>query len=541
MTFFNAMAVCLIAVLVRRAGASHSGLDEVVATLLARAREHRDVAFTQYCGNNAYLQQVAVDTVLLPLARGQDEAPSAGIDLLVREFQRYRTPEGFFFDLPRQGTDQEPLCPPTYVLKMLFLAGMCDQLSPSPPLADLFHAGMASVLPLFTREGHFCYFGRTDNSPFAAGLTIFNLRKAARSAPGGGLDFDAACVDAERYFASFPRTPSGLLHSNRFRNAESLQERNWSRDVYSHDGCYSVAACAYALLGCYWFPASGAVRAPERPREPAIVVSRDLGVAKLTARSSEVVVRIGCEATGWDRRYLGPTILRYQVDGQLLVGAIPRTLSTDASIRPPKSPNQIRRVYELLRNTFTNGIEQLDGTAVGFLPVLKEGSSDYLPYTVVEIFPAPSSLLVRYRMLCLHARGWRPCLKEVLEVLHNKVRVLGQKHYTRPGMRLVDSIEFSRRIRLDGERCRIEDTLSGDIAGKTLSFSVRRFPGTSVSLLGLRKRESITTWGSDGRQALDIHEVVIDGSEITYQCDIAIADSGLPERERAAMMAAETH
>ena len=72
MTFFNAMAVCLTTIVFRRSGHRHPGLEAILAELLDRAHEHRHVAYDQWCGNNAYLQQVAVDMVLLPLARERE-------------------------------------------------------------------------------------------------------------------------------------------------------------------------------------------------------------------------------------------------------------------------------------------------------------------------------------------------------------------------------------------------------------------------------------------------------------------------------------
>jgi hypothetical protein len=193
------MAFCLAAIVLKRSGHRHRGLQSILEELVANTpSRHRDVAYTQYCGNNAYLQQVAVDTVLLPLARGED-VTQEGLDCLLAEFHRFRTAEGFFFDLPRHGTAQEPLHPPTYILKTLFLAGVCHELHPSEDLAQLFRDGMSSVLPLLTREGNFSYFGRTDNSPFATGLMIFDLRKATRLHAHRHREFDEACSSAERF------------------------------------------------------------------------------------------------------------------------------------------------------------------------------------------------------------------------------------------------------------------------------------------------------------------------------------------------------
>jgi hypothetical protein len=256
LTFFNSMALCLAAIVLGRSGHRHAGLESVLAELVSiTPRRHRDIAYRQYCGNNVYLQQVAVDTVMLPVARGE-AVDREDLSHLVAEFRRYRTPEGLFHDLPRDGTEQEPLHPPTYIMKMLFLAGVCHELHASEELAEIFSTGMATVLPLLTRHGNFSYFGRTDNSPFAAGLTIYDLRHAARLCADRSRAFDDACAHAERYYRSFPRTSEGLLCCNRYGDAKSPAEQAYSRDDYAYVGQYSLSSCAYALLAAYWFPAS---------------------------------------------------------------------------------------------------------------------------------------------------------------------------------------------------------------------------------------------------------------------------------------------
>ena len=137
---FNAMAVCLTTLVLRKSGERHTELEAVLNELVQRCPEYRDEVRAMQCGNNAYLQQVVVDMVLLPLARGQ-AVTDAGVRYVLGEFDQYRTPEGFFHDLPRSGTAQEPLFPPTYIMKMLFLAGVCHQLHPDPG----FEIGRAHV------------------------------------------------------------------------------------------------------------------------------------------------------------------------------------------------------------------------------------------------------------------------------------------------------------------------------------------------------------------------------------------------------------
>jgi hypothetical protein len=523
------MAFCLAAIAFKRSGEEHAGLRSVLEELLANTpRKHRHVAYDQYCGNNAYLQQVAVDTVLLPLACDRD-VTDEGLNCLTAEFRKFRTAEGFFYDLPRNGTKQEPLLPPTYIMKMLFLAGVCHELYPTEELEELFRSGIVSVLPLLTREGNFSYFGRTDNSPFAAGLTIFNLRKATQLCSDRRRDFQDACSDSERYYQTFPRTSGGMLQCNRFQDAVSSSELMYSKDDYAYVGQYSLASCAYSLLGCYWFPISAEpemVPSGDRIWPASVAESKDMGVVKLSGWNDELFLRTRSEITGWDRRYLGPSILRYQKDGHLLVGAISRTISTDEKATGrSRTKRRIRRATEWFRYRFLKGIDQLDGTSVGFLPVIRQGTVDYLPYKVVSMEVSPGRLKSRYQMLQLCTRGYQPCFIEFLEILHRNVAGLQPRHYSRPKMKLVDSLEFSRNIYLEREGCRIEDRISGDLKGKTILFSVRYFPCASVRLEGLTKLQSMTSWGSDGRQKLDLYHAQEVGSEIRYECRIELGSS----------------
>jgi hypothetical protein len=92
----------------------------------------------------------------------------------------------------------------------------------------------------------------------------------------------------------------------------------------------------------------------------------------------------------------------------------------------------------------------------------------------------------------------------------------------------VDSIEFSRDIHMEENRCSIEDRIWGDLKGKTLLFSCRGFSNALIEVRGLHKRQSVTGWGSDGRQELKLYEVKNLKSEFSYQFIVR----ALPEDSR---------
>lgn len=532
-TFFNAMAICLALLVFERASLRHSGLREILDSIVSRTREHRHVAYGQWAGNNCYLQQVAVDLVLLPLARG--ESPTReGVAAVATEFRRYRTEEGFFYDLPREGRRQERLCPPTYVMKMLFLLGICHEFHPTDEIAGLFSTGIEAVRPLLTRQGNFSYFGRTDNSPFSAGLTIYDLRMGERLHPELLAEYRLVVEQAEDYYRSFPRTAAGLLRCNRFRDPESDVESGYSRDSYAKVGEYSVASCAYTLLGCYCFPAPDG--STERPHAtaPAAARSDDLGVVKLSGPDHEVVLRTRSELTSWDRRYIGPTVLRCSLGDELLVGAISKTVSSDSGFREEPEASRIRSISRSLREWYVHGFDQLDAITVGFVPVVRHGGVDYLPYEAVAVEQGDSSLTIRYRMVKLRARGLGACAVELRERLRSRLPGFKAQEKNRPIMGPTSAIECVRRVRVDGAGCRIEDVLTGNLRGREILLSTRAFLSAHIVVTGLDERGRLTGWGSEGRQEITIYAGRASAREFRYACVIERRQpAGAPRMARA--------
>lgn len=530
-TFFNALAICLIAIIAKRAKIKHSGLLSVLDNLLERTNQFHHTAYKMWCGNNMYLQQVVVDTFLLPLCRGESVA-SQDVSCLLGEFRKFQTAEGFFFDLPRNRNQHELLCPPTYIMKDLFLAGVCNKLQPVEEITKLVQYGMTAVLPLLTSEGNFSYFGRTDNTPFAAALTIFNLRQAAQLCPEQHLGFQEACRCAETYYKTFPRTGSGFLQCNRFADASTSNELVYSRDNYSYIGQYTLSSCAYALLGCYWYPMSynsaAAATLSEHEKIPSATESKDLGLVKLSGPRYELFLRTGPEISSRDRRYLGPTILRYKVNDCLLIGTISRTLASDFSARTNRPTSRLLRAFDFFWYKFVNGKEMLDGTSVGFLPVLRNGHCDYLPSKAVSVEISPSFVCTRHHMVRVSVRGFHPCIDAFLDLFCRSILRLVPKSYVQPRMIHINSIKLSRFIHLEENGCFIEDCVHGDIKDKTLLFSTRSFFNANIEVRGLQHRQTVIGWGSDGRQIFNIYEAQCLGSEFTYQ----VAIRALPEDSR---------
>ena len=188
--------------------------------------------------------------------------------------------------------------------------------------------------------------------------------------------------------------------------------------------------------------------------------------------------------------------------------------------------SRLRRAAALLERRFRRGIEQLDGTSVGFLPVLRRGATDFLPCRLLSLEATASRVTSRYRMVALHARGLRPCLIDLSELLHRNVPGLQPKHYSRPPVGGTAALELSRTIHVARDGVRIEDRVSGDLSGFTLLFSVRYFPGTRVRITGLSKRESLRSWGSDGMQLVDAFGAGAAGLQLCYECHVSAGAMG---------------
>jgi hypothetical protein len=243
----------------------------------------------------------------------------------------------------------------------------------------------------------------------------------------------------------------------------------------------------------------------------------------LTSADSELLLRITGEVTSWDRRYLAPTVLRFEVEGSLLVGAISRTLSTDRDIGPSIPRNRATAVLAALRSWYVQGLEQIDAVSVGFVPVVRSGSVDYLPYRVKRLTATESSIEIHYGMLRVSTRGLSACVIELRERLRTRLPWLKRGEYGRPRMRPDDSIECVRTITLTSGECRIQDRISGNLRGKSVLLSTRGFPAARIRVAGLSEQRACVGWGSEGKQAIVVHSTRLDDDAIEYECVVARA------------------
>lgn len=521
--FFNGMAICLAQILARENGIEHPMLRETLERVRALWKPAYAEAYDHPGGNNMYFMQLVSDVVLHPLATGLAVTDS-NLAFLFTELERYRSGEGFYYDAPRsaaQGSGRE--FPMTYCMTFLFLLALCYALHGDRRFKARFTDGMLAVLPLMTRDGGFSYFGRSDNTTFADGVTLFTLRAAA--ALDAGLR-DVCLAFARRLAAvyrSTPRTPQGYLQANRFAGPDT-QELVWSRDPYAFPSNYSVASAAYVLLAEFLYQTPEAeTRTYVTPRIGSNSAdSRDLGVAKLCHAEAELFVRTGSQPEAKDRRYSGPTILRFQVGDQLVVGAVPRLCSRDAAVKPP-DPRRLLRVPRNVVHRYALGNEELDPRFAGFIPVLIDGSDALVPAWPSSCLISNNCVQTEHEMLRVRLRGIVPALQQlarltaVLLPLHRRS---ADTFRPEPGIRLL------RRVAVFEDSFQINDTLRGALTGKLIELCVRTAPGGEGPVEDLRYSGTLRAWSSDGPVRLDRYSLRCRNDEMCYRIVVRGRSSG---------------
>ena len=523
---FTSFANCLALLILRSQRIQHAELWQILETHCRNARPTYSDVYNRPCGNNVYVLQVAAELLLRPLAIGMPVARSA-LAFAISQFERYRSPEGFYWDLPRAGADHRQF-PPTYCMKFQFVLAICHLFCSDERIKTLFVEGMRQIVPLMTAAGGFSYFGRSDNTTFAVGLTIFCLKMAAALDPSNREHYLHLARRQERVYISTPRTRSEWLQVNYFRGSESNDECSWSRDGYTVPSEYSVASSAYVLLGDLFCPPA-TYQAPQAPAASSIQMmsSVDLGVTKLCRSTAEVFVRTSWSPRVRDRRYFGPTILHLGIGERRLIGAIPKTFSTDWGVTSMPD-GRLRRHASLLWYRYARGLEHLNVLPVGYVPVIVHGSSACIPSAPKHATLNSGGLELEYDFVRVRFRGFRIALAHLMELLRDNLGIqtgdpICPEPMSAPGMILL------RRIELGENSLRIQDTLRKDSGLQTVQFCVRCYPEAKVEVQGLDYQSEIRGWSSDGLATLRLYKGHCSAREMIYSVELTPSDaSGNP-------------
>src|SRR5664280_1520946 len=516
-TFFNSFAILLSQILTVRYEIAHPELNVTLDRLCRAHKSTYREAWADCCGNNMYVQQVLADLLLYPLATG-NAVGDAEIHPILLEFARFRSPEGLYFDGPRAGTS-ERLFPLTYCMKFLFLLGISYKLQGHENFRKAFVDGLRAALPLMTSEGGFSYFGRTDNSSFAAGLTIFVLRLGAEVDPSRRSTYSTLARRQEQFYKSTPRTTGGYLQVNRLREPQAPCEYEWSRDAYSYPTQYSIASAAYVLLRELLCSRLAAEQDGEYEQCASVTYSEDLGIAKLCAPGVEAFVRTLSNTANHDRRYIGPSVLRFEARRQLTVGAVPVTCSDDGSYQIQQTA--ALRILKNVWHKYHKGTDDLDARYTGFVPVVMDGGDILLPLRVVRQRIEGCCIETEYEFGRRSFRGWPVVLDQLLLYWSALGLPRPQRYSTSRGFIAEPNIHFIRRQHLtEAADLLIEDTLLGNLRYKVLWFSTRYVPAAAVEVSGLRRTGDAIGWGSDGEMLFDLYAQRCATDEISYSCHL---------------------
>ena len=516
--FFNSMAITLLGLTMRESNVPDEELANALASVLARRRDFTDAAWRRQCGNNMYLQQLVTDVLLAPLADRRPLVDDAS-ERLDSAFASCMSTEGYFFDLPRPGVVAQREFPFTYNLKVLFLLAICCRYLPDASLERRLRASLEATLPLFTREGDCSYFGRTDRSTFAAGLAVFCLRAAAARGIGGQSVCGLA-MRAERMFIEFPVGEDGCLEVNRYPLPASAADRVLSRDDYAYRWQYAIAGAAYCLLGRHLFPfPEVATESGTADAGRVVFSSADLGVVRAQAGDMDLFIRTGCNLAAADRRHGGPTILRLENGGGIVVGTIPIKMSTDSRITVAwRGRSVAARHFDLLRYRWRHGFEHLQWELAGFLPVLRRRHRAWIPMQAAENQIDGNRLVTVHGFQGVHASGWVPTWNHFayLAVMHVP-EVMKSMFRERPLLNGEVAVQLTRTIRWTMDSVSIADQITGEIAGKELVVGTRLLNNCKVRADGLSLGKRLRGWSSDGLQEIQLYGTSCSGTECRYE------------------------
>ena len=525
--FFNALAVTLMGVLVWQ-DEEASVLKAPISALLRTRSDASAMAWNSSSGNNMCLQQLCVDLALAPLAAGRN-VNSESIGRLTAAFSSCMSDEGFFFDLPRPNVPGPRQFPFTYILKFLFLIALCHRLSPAPSLENLFGKGFAAILPFVPGDGSFSYSGRSDNTIFAAGLASFCLR-AAVAFEIETRTTAALSRKASELFLGFPVGADGCLEANRYPLPASSEDLIRSRDAYAYRWQYAIAGSAYCLLADFLFPKLPNVAAESvddtacSGRQAVTAVSRDLGLVRVRGTFRDLFVRMTSNLSAQDRRQLGPTILRLESHGTLLIGAIPKTVSTDPeAVVSWQKRSLFSRHLDLLTYRWQQGFEFLHAELVGFVPVILKRRKVYLPQSADQQQLQQEALVTEHAFAGQARSGYQPALVHFTNIVRQNLPeapgpFLGWSalSQTPSDFRLVRTLSWS------GDRIHVADRITGPLDHATVMIGIRMLCPYHVEVQGLAPGREYKGWSSDGPEGIRLYETRCFGTECRYE--LAIQD-----------------
>ncbi len=517
---FDDFANCLNLFLLSKCEADRTPLGRLLMEICA-AQRLPDV--DPQVGNNIFLIRQVTVGILRPASLGQPVQDKAIVEVL-GVLDRFRSIEGFYFDWPRDRSGPIRIFPPTYCLKFLFLIGISYLVTNDRRFADCFSAAMRAVMPLMANTAGFAYFGRSDNTTFGRGLALFSLRLAALLDGSERDECERLWSIQWKALQEVRRTRHGWLRVNNSQAEEESVADRWGRDTYTHHSVYSAAGVCYLLLGEVLARGTGLPAKGEAQRA-RVAVSRDLGLVRLgrsgpELRASELIVRCSGVVVRGDRRYLGPTLLRWESAGKVIIGAIPRTTEDDVRVVITANGGIRKRKVAYLAHLLRSGVDELRLLSVGYLPFLTRGSYLCAPFRLMKLDADEHTVTGYYGTSRARYRGVEVAAHELLEVITKNLT--GRKVGADRTAVLVDEEpEFSRTISFFGDHITVRDSWSRLAGWRRLHVSTRLIRGRGkADVAGLDFAGEWLGWSSDGETTLDLYSKRCTSEQLSYEITV---------------------
>jgi hypothetical protein len=390
--------------------------------------------------------------------------------------------------------------------------------------AECFSAGMRAVMPLMANTAGFTYFGRSDNTTFGRGLGLFCLRLAALMDGFDHEECDRLWQMQWNAFSRFPRTRQGWLRVNQSRSEEQSDADRWARDPYTHDAVYSAAGVCYLLIGELVAKAPGLLARGE-PRRVSPAISYDLGVVRLgqstsELSASELIVRSSGQVVRGNRRYLAPTLLRWERAGALIIGAIPRTTEDDIAVVITANGGVRRRKVAYLTHLLKSGVDELRLLSVGYLPFLTRGAYLCAPFRLMKLEANEDTVIGYYGTSRARYRGLAVATHKLMELVIKNLTD-SKVGADRATVLVDDEPELSRTISFFGDRITVRDSWSRLAGWRRLHVSTRLIQGSGkADVTGLDFTGRLQGWSSDGVTTLDLYGKSCTSEPLSYEITI---------------------
>jgi hypothetical protein len=236
--------------------------------------------------------------------------------------------------------------------------------------------------------------------------------------------------------------------------------------------------------------------------------------------ASELIVRSAGSVVRGDRRYLAPTLLRWELGGRLIIGAIPRTTEGDTKVVITANGGVRKHTIAYLVHLVKSGIDELQLLSVGYLPYLTRASYLCAPFRLLKLEAKDNSVTAHYRTTRVRYRGFKIAARELAELVAKNLRT--PRVDAQWTAEAADSLpELSRTIVFERDRIAIRDSWSRLTGWPRLNLSTRLLRGSGKAhVAGLDRTGRLLGWSSDGETTFELYSKICTSDALSYEITV---------------------